>query len=150
MLTRASEARVDRAGEIALRHTLGLEKASVGEHSVKADILGGNYQGHHANDAYPKITITAGAEKNPLLKGVSPLFTSQGSLYKVSPLASSATPILTGTIDKFAPEPVAWTNTAGKSRVFYTSLGHPDDFEQPGFRQLMVNAVFWALDRQAP
>jgi type 1 glutamine amidotransferase/nicotinamidase-related amidase len=114
------------------------------------DVLGGNYVGHHANDSYPQITLAGGAEKNPLLAGVTLPFISQGSLYKVSPLASNATPLLTGTIKDFSPEPVAWTNQAGKSRVFYTSLGHPDDFDQPGFRRLMINATFWALDRRAP
>jgi hypothetical protein len=33
--------------------------------------------------------------------------------------------------------------------VFYTSLGHIDDFDEPGFRRLLVNAVLWALDRPA-
>ena len=34
------------------------------------------------------------------------------------------------------------------SRIFYTSLGHPQDFDRPEFRKLLNNAVFWALDRQ--
>ncbi len=37
----------------------------------------------------------------------------------------------------------------GTSRVFYTSLGHPGDFENASFRRLLRNAVFWALDRPA-
>ena len=45
-------------------------------------------------------------------------------------------------------EPVAWVNRKGPSRIFYTSLGHPGDFERPEFRRLLKNAVFWALDRQ--
>ncbi len=35
----------------------------------------------------------------------------------------------------------------GPSRIFYTSLGHPGDFENPSFRRLLKNAVFWALNR---
>jgi type 1 glutamine amidotransferase len=40
---------------------------------------------------------------------------------------------------------VAWTNT-GKhgGRVFYTSLGHIEDFQQPAFNELLVNAIRWA------
>ena len=45
-------------------------------------------------------------------------------------------------------EPVAWVNRKGTSRIFYTSLGHPGDFDRPEFRRLLKNAVFWALDRQ--
>jgi len=39
---------------------------------------------------------------------------------------------------------VAWTRPHGGGRVFYTSLGHPDDFHQPCFLKLLVNALFWA------
>jgi type 1 glutamine amidotransferase len=43
---------------------------------------------------------------------------------------------------------VAWTNTTrAGGRVYYTSLGHPADFEVAGFRKLLVNGIFWALDR---
>jgi rhodanese-related sulfurtransferase len=46
---------------------------------------------------------------------------------------------------------VAWTHRYKGGRVFYTSLGHPKDFANPAFRQLLVNAIFWALDRpQSP
>jgi len=35
---------------------------------------------------------------------------------------------------------------AGKSRVFYTSLGYPADFSDGAFITLLTNAVFWALN----
>jgi type 1 glutamine amidotransferase len=87
------------------------------------------------------------AEKNPLLIGVKTPFSSNGSLYKVSPLAASATPLLTGSIPNQPAEPIAWTHHYGKSRVFYTSLGHPDDFKEPAFVRLLSNAVLWGLAR---
>jgi type 1 glutamine amidotransferase len=71
-------------------------------------------------------------------------------LYKVSPLAKTASPLLIGSIPDQPAEPVAWTNTYQKGRVFYTSLGHPDDFAQPDFNKLLVNAVFWAIDKPQP
>jgi putative membrane-bound dehydrogenase-like protein len=58
--------------------------------------------------------------------------------------------LLWGTIPSQPPEPVAWVNTNGSSRVFYTSLGHPTDFDNLSFRRLLKNAVFWALDRPPP
>jgi len=39
-------------------------------------------------------------------------------------------------------------NLVGSSRVFYTSLGHPGDFDNTAFRRLLRNAVFWAMNRQ--
>ncbi len=48
-------------------------------------------------------------------------------------------------------EPVAWTFIhRGGGRSFYTSLGHPDDFNTPMFQQLLSNAVYWALDLPIP
>jgi type 1 glutamine amidotransferase len=59
---------------------------------------------------------------------------------------------LIGSIPGQQPEPVAWTNIlpAGGSRVFYTSLGHVADFENPAFRKLLVNGICWTLDIAAP
>ena len=69
----------------------------------------------------------------------------------MSPLAACTRALLAG--DRFPasrPEPVAWVNRKGTRRIFYTSLGHPADFENPAFRRLLKNAVFWALDRLQP
>lgn len=42
-------------------------------------------------------------------------------------------------------EPVAWTNTFGKGRVFFTTLGHDAmAFHQPGMQRLFLRAVEWA------
>src|SRR5262249_30451380 len=71
------------------------------------EVLGGSYSGHHG--AGPKTTVSAvqGAEKHPVLTGVQTPFASHGSLYKVSPLAQSTTPLLIGSIPNKAQEPVA-------------------------------------------
>jgi type 1 glutamine amidotransferase len=58
--------------------------------------------------------------------------------------------LLIGTIPDKEPEPIAWTNRYRKSRIFYTSLGHVDDFKNPQFRQLLINAVFWAMEKPVP
>ena len=71
-------------------------------------------------------------------------------LYKNAPLDGSSVPLLTGKWTDKPDEPVAWTHTYKGGRVFYTSLGHPDDFKQPQFRRLLLNAVLWASDRAVP
>lgn len=44
--------------------------------------------------------------------------------------------------------PVAWTNTEGKGRVFYTSLGHREDvWTNPKFQEHLLGGIAWALQR---
>lgn len=117
------------------------------------DVLGGNYTGHYGHDdkAGFQATITSLAEaaEHPILRGVGTKeFGTAGTLYKVSPLSATATPLLIGKSGDHPAEPVAWTNTAGKSRVFYTSLGHKGDFENPSFVHLLANAIRWAAAKE--
>jgi nicotinamidase-related amidase/type 1 glutamine amidotransferase len=118
--------------------------------SFDPDVLGGHYTGHHAADSAPEITQVPGNPPRPIVRDVVTPFVSQGSLYKVSPLASGTQPLLMGTIAGHPPEPVAWVNSRGGARIFFTSLGHPSDFENVSFRTMLRNAVFWALDRPVP
>jgi type 1 glutamine amidotransferase len=109
-------------------------------------VIGGNYTTHHANDTKSQISVSKGAEGHPLLEGVDiSALVGNGSLYVVSPLSPSATPLLVGTIPDAPQEPVAWTNrTSWGGKVFYTSLGHVDDFAEPAFQRLLRNALVWA------
>ncbi len=111
-----------------------------------AEVLGGNYQFHHPGG--PQVTLSPAdkAQEHPILRGVNPAeFISAGSLYLNSPLRPTTQPLLIGTIPDKAPEPVAWTHTSpGGGRVFYTSLGHIKDFEQPQFRRFLANGIRWA------
>ena len=45
-------------------------------------------------------------------------------------------------------EPVAWTRKNHDGRVFYTSLGGPDDFKKKVFQTMLVNAIFWTAERK--
>ncbi|MGA2497791.1 MAG: ThuA domain-containing protein [Tepidisphaeraceae bacterium] len=114
-------------------------------------ILGGNYHNHFPNPLASSLSPVAAAKPHPILRGVAPLeFKSTGSLYMTTPLAKTATPLLLGTVPNQPEEPAAWTNIANGGRVFYTSLGHPDDFALPQYRKLLVNAMLWTMDRPIP
>ena len=115
--------------------------------SFDPDVLGGHYTGHYANDAHPEISLAPSDKTHIIIRDIETPFVSRGSLYKVSPLADGTQSLLVGTIPGHPPEPVAWVKMRGPSRVFYTSLGHPDDFENPSFRKVLRSAVLWALDR---
>lgn len=104
------------------------------------EVLGCDYTGHYANELLPKITTVG---EHTILTGVQ-AFQSGGSLYQSSPLSKNATLIVQGQIDGKPAEPVAWTHHWNESRVFYTSLGHSEDFANPNFRRLLENGVRWA------
>ena len=109
------------------------------------EVFGGDYKGHWK--AGPACEVKPAAESpHPVLAGVGG-FRSVGSLYKNPMLAAGVTVLLSGAAGG-KTEPVAWVrerDTGGKrQRVFYTSLGHPDDFREPAFTTLLVNGLAWA------
>jgi hypothetical protein len=112
------------------------------------EVLGGHYTNHHAAGPAVVVSLAPGAS-HPILEGVEPsTLVGHGSLYKVSPLAKTATPLLIGTIPGQVPEPIAWVNAPSASqRVFYTSFGQMDDFQEPAFNRLLKNAIGWALNK---
>lgn len=113
------------------------------------EVLGGNYTGHYGKDP-ATITLVPGAESHPILKGVTVAeLIGHGGLYKNTPLKAGTTPLLKGTLPGAETEPVAWTHVYGekKSRIFYTSMGHWDDFKLPAFRRFLLNGIAWALEK---
>jgi len=114
------------------------------------EVLGGNYHMHHGNQLTATARINPDKAGHPILKNVARQFESGGSLYKTAPLADHTTLLLIGSVEGQDPEPMAWTRELKGGRVFYTSLGHPKDFENPSFRNLLVNAVFWGLGKTSP
>jgi type 1 glutamine amidotransferase len=120
------------------------------------DVLGGNYTGHHGNRGpagQTRVRALPEAAGHPILTGVpKEEFAVASWLYKTSPLSPKAVPLLVGRAPGQAKaEPVAWTHTSpGGGRVFYTSLGHPDDFRIPACRRLLVNGIYWAAGLPVP
>ena len=110
--------------------------------SFDKEVLGGNYEGHYGGGPICHVEIAPGAEDHPILESVS-TFDSHGSLYKNTPIAADTSLLLNGRTEEHA-EPVAWTRLHKGGRVFYTSLGHQQDFREDVFLRLLANAVFWA------
>jgi type 1 glutamine amidotransferase len=109
-------------------------------------VLGGDYQGHYGSGQMTKISIARGAAEHPILKDVEP-FETPSKLYKNPKIADDTSLLLTGTIPEHT-EPVAWTRKNRGGRVFYTSLGGPDDFQMTVFQTMLVNAIFWTAERK--
>jgi len=118
------------------------------------EVLGCNYQGHHGRPSGGEKTfvrVAPSAGDHPILASVTKdEFEVRSSLYKSQPLEKGATLLMTGRVgDKKPHEPVAWTFThPGGGRVFYTSLGHVDDFKMEPFQRLLKNGIYWAAGKQ--
>ncbi|HUT25600.1 MAG TPA: ThuA domain-containing protein [Sumerlaeia bacterium] len=116
-----------------------------------SEALGGHYGGHHDGSLVAQVSLATGAGDHPILKGFpAGGIKSGGSLYRSNPLTPTAQALLMGTVEGHPSEPALWTNAYQTSRVVYTSLGHPKDFENEAFRALLIRAFFWAMDRPAP
>jgi len=135
-------------------HAFSLRRAAAPEGledwpEFDAQVFGGNYTNHHGNKLRSTVAVGGETIEHPLLSGLtSESFPQGGSLYKTAPLASETTVLLTGTVEGHPAEPVAWTfQRQDGGRSFYTSLGHPQDFENPDFIRLMLNAIHWAVGK---
>jgi putative membrane-bound dehydrogenase-like protein len=113
--------------------------------ALDKEVLGGNYQGHFGIDRLTQVQIANRAKDHPVLAGVKP-FSTIASLYKNQGIAGDVEVLLNGSMPGHT-EPVAWTRLNKGGRLFYTSLGHPDDFKNENFRRLLVNALFWTTQR---
>ena len=133
------------------RPIVGIRTASHGfQNWLEFDplVLGGNYKGHFGRDKVMTTSIAATAKDHPILRGVGAI-ESTSTLYKAAPLREDCELLLNGTTAD-STQPVAWTTKHNGGRVFYTSLGGQEDFENPRFRRMLINAIFWASGREAP
>lgn len=138
-----------------------------------ADVFGQHWITHHGHfddgaNPLTEVTLVEGQQPHPILRGVEP-FQAYSWLYHVEgggdQLSGDSEPLLqgralrsnhqeAGRLERFPlTQPVAWTKTytgdsGTPSRVFFTTLGHPYDFEQPSMRRLALNGILWALGRE--
>jgi type 1 glutamine amidotransferase len=118
-----------------------------------------NHYGRHQVESTRGL-IVAGMGNEVIAKGIDSIW-GESDVYGLTSLNGDCRPIVMGQVlvgmnpdDKPNPAkrlvPVAWTKTytgeTGKTaRVFTTTMGHAFDFNNEGFRRLMVNACYWAL-----
>jgi type 1 glutamine amidotransferase len=123
---------------------IGIRTASHGFQNyleMDKEVFGGDYKNHYGDKMVCEVKIVEKEKNHPVLKGCS-AFKSNGSLYKNTNVAADVTVLMTGSIPDHT-EPVAWTREKDGRRVFYTSLGHPDDFKDDNFIRLLVNSLAW-------
>ena len=119
-------------------------------HDFDQEVIGCHYTGYNNKSRQTgcDVWVVDEAKNHSILQGIDPKgFHSTSWIYRLNPLAKSTTLLMNGRWSQEDPdEPVAFTNTYNGSRVFYTSLGHPHDFNNEMFCKLLVNAINWALD----
>ncbi len=115
------------------------------------DVLGGENTGYETKGLPYTVAVAENAQSHAVLKDVDATkIIGHQSLYKVLPLAPDATPLLIGTAQAGSttpPQPVAWHRLYGphKARIFYTSLGAPEDMRIADVQTLLTNAVAWLI-----
>jgi len=113
------------------------------------EILGGNYKDHYGKGLETWARIAPTQAQHPVLAGIGPEeFSVPSHLYRNPDLPAWVTPLMTARLaNRPEVEPIAWVNTKDNRRVFYTSLGAPEDFAIPQFRRLLRNGIIWALGK---
>ena len=111
-----------------------------------ADVLGAENRGYAPVPEGTTVKVVPAARNHPILRGLPNAWQTKNNLYLNTLLDPNATVLLTGEADGKI-QPIAWARMAGRSRVFYTSLGHPVDWDdtRPLFRNLLLNGIRWAL-----
>jgi type 1 glutamine amidotransferase len=129
-------------------------------------MFGQVFCGHFGAASGTAVEIIDEQKDHPILRGIKP-FECRSGLYKTQPFAGPVTLLLRGRAlgaprgksqeppRPPEPYPVAWlwsykTATGKDAQVFYTSLGHPDDFRSEFARRLAVNAMLYLLGREVP
>jgi type 1 glutamine amidotransferase len=117
------------------------------------DVWGQKWIRHHGAQSSTDVEAVG---DHPILRGVERKFHVRSWLYVVEPLVGDCTPLLVGRAvnpqggKDWGPQPVAWSKTYKGARVFFTTLGHPEDFRREAMRRLLVNGIYWALGRDVP
>ena len=112
---------------------------------------------HYGHESSTDVVLAPNQAQNPILRGVAPSFHVRSWLYRVKPdyPPAGAVELLVGTSvdpDKAAiPNPVAWTWTnKANAKVFFTTMGHPEDFKEESVQRLTINAIHWLAGKPIP
>ncbi|MCS7017410.1 MAG: ThuA domain-containing protein [Gemmatales bacterium] len=115
-------------------------------------VFGQKWIRHHGHDSSTIVYLAL--KDHPIARGIASEFHVRSWLYYVMPLEGDCNILAQGIAVKGelpsknifgTPNPVAWTKHFGKARVFFTTLGHPKDFEIESVRKLLINGIYWAL-----
>lgn len=122
-----------------------------------ARVLGAPWLYHYGHDSQTLAWTAAEQRGTPLLQGVEEEFVVRSWTYHVRPeyppLGAQALVFGRPLFEESevgseeTVNPVAWTlQHPGGGRVFTTTMGHPEDFQEPSFLRLVSNGLHWAMN----
>jgi nicotinamidase-related amidase len=142
-----------RPSVVAFADELGRKSAGRGRviwSNFNRELLGCNFLGTCKSNSETGFVIKPIPQylSHPIMNGLEGIrLNTKNPLYRVMPISLTATPLLMSERQGVESDQiVAWTNISYDSRVFYTSLGCPDDFGNPIFQHLLLNAIHWAVE----
>jgi type 1 glutamine amidotransferase len=119
---------------------------------------GVNKHTHYGHESSTDVTMIDSVSNDPILTGVDKTFHARSWLYQVLPNypSNGSKALMMGhsvnpNNKKAYDNPVAWTGTNSfGARIFFTTLGHPEDFDQEAFQHMVINAIHWAAGKPVP
>jgi uncharacterized protein len=100
------------------------------------------------HDRQRPLTVESVAPDHPILRGFPAKWdTINEELYEIERVWPGMTPLAQAfSVESKKHHPVIWTNTAGKARVFVTSLGHNNEMmADPIYLDLVSRGLLWTL-----
>ncbi len=123
--------------------------------STYGDIIGGWFN-HHP--WHQMVTIDVVDPKSPLVSFLGNSFQINDEIYQISDFKAETSHVLLkldpksvdlqkeGVRTRYYGWPVAWTRMFGKGRVYYNSLGHPDEvWNDPRYQEMLLNGIRWVM-----
>jgi len=123
--------------------------------STYGDIIGGWFN-HHP--WHQMVTIDVADPKSPLVSFLGNSFQINDEIYQISDFKAETSHVLLkldpksvdmqkeGVRIRYYGWPVAWTRMFGKGRVYYNSLGHPDEvWNDPRYQEMLLNGIRWVM-----
>lgn len=106
--------------------------------------FGGSYKGHGKS---MQVSMSTAKMESEILKGIK----VDGWVRKDKPYYNDSNSadikiLLKGTEPGGRVHPMAWSRVKGQQRLFYTSLGLPEDFKDERFISLLNNALVWVTN----
>ncbi len=105
-------------------------------------LVGAQFERHGAGDFTAQIVQPT----HEVVRGIQPFETWDETYVHIKHNPVGRTVLMERT-DAEGREPWTWVKTQGQGRVFYTAYGHDErTWNKPQFKQLIENAVVWAVD----
>jgi len=119
--------------------------ASFTKNAAYVDMLGSTFAGHDAQFEFP---VTPTAADSMITRRIQP-FRVTDELYLLDKFQADSCEVLATAMWRGKPQPMAYTRTHGKGRVFFLALGHDErSLNHPEVQEMIRRGVDWTFGRK--